>query len=230
MTPDLSSVGGGFSHEAFGSQAVFRSALQALSHPGRCIAVEHDAELPAHGNAAAAVFLLAMLDADCSLWLSPSLQGSQAALWLRFHTGCQLVAHAAQAQFLWVGAGDPLPALQSLCQGSDECPDQSATCLVDVGALFADTDTEVDAQVGAQDGAQVGAQSEAKAAAQHWTLSGPGICEQAQLSVVGLPDDFTVRWSHNHASFPRGVDVFLATRDCLVGLPRSTRIHNSVKG
>lgn len=233
MTPDLSSVGAGFSREAFGSQAVFRSALQALSHPGRCIAVEHDAELPAHGNAAAAVFLLAMLDADCSLWLSPSLQGSQAALWLRFHTGCQLAEHAAQAQFLWVGAGDPLPTLQSLRQGSDECPDQSATCLVDVGDLFAYTDTEVHAEVHAQVHAGVNAEVDTKiktkAAAQHWTLSGPGIREQAQLSVVGLPDDFTVQWSHNHASFPRGVDVFLATRDCLVGLPRNTRIHTSVK-
>lgn len=221
MTPDLSSVGASFSHEAFGSQAVFRSALQALSHPGRCIAVEHDSELPAHGNAAAAVFLLAMLDADCSLWLSPSLQGSDAALWLRFHTGCQLVAHAAQAQFLWVGACDPLPVLQSLRQGSDECPEQSATCLVDVGALIAKTDTEV--------GAQLDNQPEAMAAAQHWTLSGPGIRKHAQLSVVGLPDDFSAQWSHNHASFPRGIDVFLATRDCLVGLPRSTHIHSSLK-
>jgi alpha-D-ribose 1-methylphosphonate 5-triphosphate synthase subunit PhnH len=201
MSHDLSSVGAGFSHEAFGSQAVFRSALMALSHPGRCIPVEHDAELPAHGNAAAAVFLLAMLDADCGLWLSPSLQGSDAAMWLRFHTGCQLVEHAAMAQFVWVGAGDPLPALQSLRQGSDECPDQSATCVVDVGSLSADAE------------------------AQHWTLSGPGIREQALLSVTGLPADFAAQWAHNHAGFPGGVDLFLATRDALVGLPRTTRIH-----
>ncbi|MDO9251970.1 MAG: phosphonate C-P lyase system protein PhnH [Hydrogenophaga sp.] len=201
MSHDLSSVGAGFSHEAFGSQAVFRSALMALSHPGRCIPVEHDAELPAHGNAAAVVFLLAMLDADCGLWLSPSLQGSDAAMWLRFHTGCQLVEHAAMAQFVWVGAGDPLPALQSLRQGSDECPDQSATCVVDVGSLSADAE------------------------AQHWTLSGPGIREQALLSVTGLPADFAAQWANNHAGFPRGVDLFLATRDALVGLPRTTRIH-----
>lgn len=221
MTPDLSSVGAGFSDEVFGSQAVFRSALQALSHPGRCIAVEHDSELPAHGNAAAAVFLLSMLDADCSLWLSPTLKGTDAALWLRFHTGCQLVEHAVQAQFLWVCACDPVPKLQSLRQGSDECPDQSATCLIDVDALFSSSDTEVDAQVDFQ--------SESKAATQHWTLSGPGIREHAHLSVVGLPDDFTVQWSHNHAGFPRGVDVFLASSDCLVGLPRSTRIHTTSK-
>jgi alpha-D-ribose 1-methylphosphonate 5-triphosphate synthase subunit PhnH len=205
MTHDLSLVGAGFSQEAFGSQAVFRSAMQALSHPGRCIPVEHDAELPRQGNAAAAVFLLAMLDADCALWLSPSLQGSDTGMWLRFHTGCQLVAHVAQAQFVWVGAGDELPELQSLRQGSDECPDQSATCLVDVGSLSASADADGDAQ--------------------HWTLSGPGIREQATLSVTGLPADFAAQWSKNHAGFPRGVDLFLATRDQLVGLPRTTRIH-----
>jgi alpha-D-ribose 1-methylphosphonate 5-triphosphate synthase subunit PhnH len=207
MSHDLSSVGAGFSHEAFGSQAVFRSALMALSHPGRCIPVEHDAELPRHGNAAAAVFLLAMLDADCGLWLSPSLQGSDAAMWLRFHTGCQLVEHAAMAQFVWVGAGDPLPALLSLRKGRDECPDQSATCVVDVGSLSSGADAET----------------------QHWTLSGPGIREQALLSVTGLPADFAAQWAHNHAGFPRGVDLFLSTRDALVGLPRTTRIHTPVE-
>lgn len=209
MSHDLSLVGAGFSHEAFGSQAVFRSALEALSHPGRCIPVEHDAELPTHGNAAAAVFLLAMLDADCALWLSPSLQGSDAAMWLRFHTGCQLVEQAAMAQFVWVGVGDPLPALQSLRQGSDECPDQSATCVVDVDSLSA--------------GAGAGAD------AQHWTLSGPGIRDQALLSVTGMPADFAAQWAHNHAGFPRGVDLFLATREELVGLPRTTRIHTPVE-
>lgn len=207
MTHDLSSVVGGFAHEAFGSQAVFRSALQALSHPGRCIAVARDAELPRHGNAAAAAFLLAMLDADCSLWLSPSLRGSDADMWLRFHTGCQVVEHAAQAQFVWVGAADTLPSLQSLRQGSDEFPDHSATCVVDVRSLSVPIDAE------------------ATADAQHWTLTGPGIREEAQLSVTRLPTDFVAQWAQNHAGFPRGVDLFLATRDELVGLPRTTRIH-----
>ena len=211
MAHDLSSVGAGFSHEAFGSQAVFRSALMALSHPGRCIPVEHDAELPRRGNAAAAVFLLAMLDADCGLWLSPSLRDSDAAMWLRFHTGCQLLKHAEMAQFVWVGSGDLLPELQSLQQGSDEYPDQSATCVVDVGALSMTADAAADAD------------------AQRWALSGPGIRDQALLGVTGLPPDFAAQWELNHAGFPRGVDLFLATQDQLVGLPRTTRIHTPVE-
>lgn len=207
MTHDLSSVVGGFAHEAFGSQAVFRSALQALSHPGRCVPVKQNSELPRHGHAAAANFLLAMLDAECTLWLSPSLRGSDADMWLRFHTGCQLVERADQAQFVWVGAADPFPPLHSLRQGSDEFPDHSATCLVDVRYLGATGDPEKSADT------------------QVWTLTGPGIRDEATLSVAGLPTDFVAQWVNNHAGFPRGVDLFLATRDALVGLPRTTRIN-----
>ena len=45
MTPqDLSTIGAGFTDLARGSQAVFRAALEALSHPGRPVDVPHDAE------------------------------------------------------------------------------------------------------------------------------------------------------------------------------------------
>jgi len=199
---ELAAIGAGFGHEAFGSQVVFRAALQALSHPGRPVCVAHDAELPKHGHGAAAVLWLALLDADCSLWLSPSLAGSDAAAWLRFHTGCRIVTDAAQAQFVWVGQGDTPPALDRLRRGSDAYPDQSATCVIEV------------AQLDAVEG--FGA----------WTLSGPGIRERASLQVTGLPDDFPALWADNHAAFPRGVDLFLGTATHLVGLPRTTRINN----
>ena len=58
-TPTLASLGAGFSNEAFGSQSVFRAVLQALSHPGRRVAVVHDAQTPAAGHAASAAALLA---------------------------------------------------------------------------------------------------------------------------------------------------------------------------
>jgi alpha-D-ribose 1-methylphosphonate 5-triphosphate synthase subunit PhnH len=36
-----------------------------------------------------------------------------------------------------------------------------------------------------------------------------------------------MQWQHNHASFPRGVDVFLTTPTHVVGLPRTTHIVNT---
>lgn len=204
---DLSNLGAGFTHEAFGSQAMFRVALEALSHPGRCMTVSHDAEVPQTGHPASAALLLALLDSDCTLWLSPSLANSDAAAWLRFHTGCQLVTQAEQAMFAWVAVGDAMPALASFSQGSDNAPDQSATCILDLPLL---------------DGNSVSESGSAQ-----WALTGPGIQHVTHLSVDGLSVDFMAQWAANHASFPRGVDLFLASSQQVVGLPRTTSIQFS---
>lgn len=194
----LQNMVAGFEHEAYGSQAVFRTALQALSHPGRLLDMPLNMALPRGGHAAAAALLLGLLDADTSVYLSPGLAGSDAAAWLRFHTGCTEITDRGQAQFIWVGQGDDLPLLQDLRQGSDAYPDQSATCVIEVHNLHAD---------------EAG-----------WRLQGPGILGERALRVQGLAADFPAQWSRNHAGFPCGVDVFLATATQIVGLPRTTRI------
>jgi alpha-D-ribose 1-methylphosphonate 5-triphosphate synthase subunit PhnH len=196
---DLHHIAAGFYQEAFGSQAVFRAALDALSHPGRPIPMPIDCALPSHGQAAAAALMLGLLDADTRLWLSAALAHSDAATWLRFHTGCQIVSDASQAHFLWIALGDALPPLESLRLGSDAYPDQSATCVIETLALQANVPG--------------------------WTLQGPGIQDQRQLQVAGLATDFAAQWQLNHACFPRGVDVWLTTPSHVVGLPRTTRIQ-----
>ena len=194
----LRHVVAGFAHESYGSQAVFRAALDALSHPGRPIELPLDTALPRCGHGAAAALLLGLLDADTSLWMSPRLAGSDASDWLRFHTGCTGVSRPQDAQFLWVAQGDALPDLSSLRQGTDQYPDQSATCVLEVNQFQPDT--------------------------MGWTLQGPGILGQRKLNVQGSPEDFAVQWSRNHASFPCGVDVFLCSTTHIVGLPRTTRL------
>jgi len=196
---DLQRVRPGFEDPVIGSQAVFRQALQALSMPGRPLELSVPAQRPAQGHGAAALLLLALLDSDCSLWLSSSLAGSDAQAWLQFHTGCRCVQDPGQAQFLWLAVGDAWPALGTMNAGSDEYPDQSATCVMEVAGLLTE-------------------------AGQGWLLRGPGIDGQRQLGVQGLPQDFDQQWADNQASFPRGVDLFLATPTQLVGLPRSTQL------
>lgn len=200
-TRDLSALGAGFGNEALASQAVFRSALQALSHPGRLVEVSHDANVPAHGHSASAALLLAMLDADCTVWLSPSLAASDAAMWLHFHTGCLLINDAALAQFVWVAQSDPMPELAGLAQGTEAYPDQSATCVLDVAEVDADAQND-----------------------NTWALQGPGIQSKTRVNVQGLAPDFVQQWASNHARFPRGVDVFVAAQHQLLGLPRTTSI------
>ncbi len=196
----LATLGLGFGDEARGSQRVFRAALDALSRPGRIVTVEHDAQVPGGAQSASAALMLALLDSDCTLWLSPLLVQSGAAAWLRFHTGCQLVTESQQAQFVWVACGDAMPELAQLRPGTDEYPDQSATVVLDVGSF------------------------NAAGAAQSWTLKGPGIESETALAVDGLAPDFAAQWSDNHARFPRGIDVYLAAASGLVGLPRSTHL------
>lgn len=196
---DLQRVQPGFDNPVGGSQAVFRQALQALSLPGRPTNVPPAAPTPARGQRAAAQLLLALLDSDCTLWLSPSLAGTDTQAWLRFHTGCQCVTDPSQARFLWLAAGDAWPTLAQMPQGSDESPEQSATCVMEVAGWQPD----------APDG---------------WRWQGPGIKEALSLMVTGLPADFDQQWAANHHAFPRGVDVFLASGDQLVGLPRSAEL------
>jgi alpha-D-ribose 1-methylphosphonate 5-triphosphate synthase subunit PhnH len=203
----MQSMVAGFDNEAFGSQAVFRVALQALSHPGQILTMPMDAQLPQSGHGAAALLLLGLLDADTTVWMSESLAQSDAAAWLRFHTGCLCVSDPHEAQFLWLAQGqdqgqDPnWPSLAQLRQGSDAYPDQSATCVIEVQGLQPN--------------------------ASGWVLQGPGIATQQALRVQGLTADFQAQWADNHGRFPQGVDVFLTTPTQVVGLPRTTRILNS---
>jgi len=138
-TAVLSNLVAGFDHEAYGSQAVFRTTLNALSHPGRVWDMPLNMALPQQGQAAAAALLLGLVDSDTAVWLSPQLAGSDAATWLRFHTGCTWANGPSDAQFIWVAQGDALPDLQSLSQGTDAYPDQSATCVIEVHSLRSDT-------------------------------------------------------------------------------------------
>ncbi|MBN2691628.1 MAG: phosphonate C-P lyase system protein PhnH [Burkholderiaceae bacterium] len=199
-TSSLLSITPGFSDLAQGSQRVFRAALDALSRPGRIQTVRSDARIPfgtAHG--AAANVLLALLDQDCTLWLSPSLASDPAAAYLRFHTGCQIVHAPEQAQFVWAANGAELPALDTLANGTEYAPEFGATCLVQVDAL--------DDTAG-------------------WTLRGPGIRDTQRLAVQGLPSNFVAQWTACQTHFPQGVDMLLSAGDRLAGLPRTTRIED----
>ena len=91
-TVDLARIPTGFADPVHDAQAVFRVVLEALSRPGRMQAlpgpVHQPLGHPAALKPALAAALLALLDAQTSLWLSPALAaGGEVQAWLRFHTG-----------------------------------------------------------------------------------------------------------------------------------------------
>ena len=195
--------GAGFADPARGSHAVFRAVLTAWSHPGRSVALVSDAEVPSGVSREAASVLLALLDAETTLWLSPRLQATPVGAWLRFHTGCVLVATAMQAQFAWVAEGDALPVLTELGVGTDASPETAVTLLV-----------ETQGWAHASGG---------------WQLTGPGLAQPQPLALNadGPERVQALRGLHQSAAalFPRGVDMLLTAPGRVLGLPRTTRIH-----
>lgn len=195
---DLAAVGAGFAEPAMASQAVFRHSLSALSRPGTILAMTSDAQAPAGVAPAANALLLALLDQDTRVWLSPALAGGPAGAYLRFHTGCSIANEPAAADFALVANAAELPALETFAQGSDERPDLSTTLVVQVEAL---------------------------SSSEGWRLTGPGIRSSARLAARGLGSEFVAQWAGNRKRFPRGVDLFLACGSVLCALPRTTLIE-----
>jgi len=193
----LAGVVAGFADPVLDSQQAFRACLDALAHPGRVVDLGPGLPSVPGLHAAAGALLLALLDQDTSLWLSPSLAGGPVAASLRFHTGCLLAGAPGEADFALIGGPAELPPLDCFGAGSDEYPERSATLLVQVAAF------------------QPGG----------WRLAGPGIRGEARLSIAGLAADFPGQWERNCARFPRGVDLFLASGERLCGLPRTTRLE-----
>lgn len=201
----LTTLQPGFADMAHDSQRVFRAVLGALSYPG----VAHDVPTggmgrPEAGRRAAQAILLSLLDAETTLWLSPKLAAGDAGAWLRFHTGCRLVADAAQADFAWVAMQDAVPELTTLRTGTDAAPEHAVTCVIDMPAFSTDLPHRV------------------------WQLSGPGIqgTQPCALPAQTPQRVQQVRDVHQagHALFPRGVDMLLTSEDQVIGLPRTTQI------
>jgi len=194
----------GFADSTAQSQGVFRCALDALARPGTPTAIPTAslASPPTGTSAAAASVLLALLDQDCALWLSPTLANGPAAAWLRFHTGCQIEQDCSKADFVWAASIVELPPLHQLKQGSAEYPDQSATCVVDVTAWRA---------AAVSDPAAV-------------SLRGPGVRGVITVAVDGLDANFVQQHHAMQAHAPCGVDMFCCADDVLLGFPRSVRL------
>lgn len=187
----------GFADPVLDSQRVFRECLEALSHPGRLIVSACDLPPMPALDAAAGALLLALLDQDTRLWLSPGLVHGQAAASLRFHTGCTLADSPGDADFALVSGPAELPPLDAFGTGSDEHPERSATIVLQVPALLP----------------------------AGWRLTGPGIRGEGRMSAPSLGAGFLSQWEHNRSRFPRGVDLFLTSGARLCGLPRTTRLE-----
>ncbi|MFG3453239.1 phosphonate C-P lyase system protein PhnH [Stutzerimonas stutzeri] len=142
---------------------------------------------------------LSLLDGDTRLWLAPAFDTPTVRANLAFHCGCPIVAERGSADFALLGVQE-LVDLSGFFTGSERFPDQSCTLLVQLDALEG-------------------------GAALSW--SGPGILGQREVSLP-LPAAFWQQRADRN-DFPRGLDLFFAADQSLIGLPRSTRIAPSIE-
>jgi alpha-D-ribose 1-methylphosphonate 5-triphosphate synthase subunit PhnH len=187
-----------FADPVFQSQATFRALLDAISRPGEIVAAGAGLAPPSPLRPAAAAALLTLADFETAIWLSPRWAGSEAAAWLRFHTGAPTAASPERAAFALVEA-ETLD-LSRYAQGIAEYPDRSTTLIVDLDHLTAEGDL---------------------------ILSGPGVKGERRLGFAPRPADFLSQWRANHAAFPLGVDLILAAEERLAALPRTTRLREA---
>jgi alpha-D-ribose 1-methylphosphonate 5-triphosphate synthase subunit PhnH len=189
----------GLADPVLDSQRIFRSVLEAMAHPGRVVALAGPAETPPPLHRAATAVCLALVDLETPLWLDPAGRTPEVLDGLRFHCGCPIVEEPRFARFALIVDPWDMPAIEVFDAGTDEYPDRSATVIVQVAAL-------------AVDGGK--------------RLTGPGIAGEDRLSVGGLPDRFWTELRQNHARFPRGVDMILASAGSVAALPRTTRVED----
>jgi alpha-D-ribose 1-methylphosphonate 5-triphosphate synthase subunit PhnH len=180
------------------SQAIFRALLEAMSRPGRVVAVPAPIETPPPLHAAAAAVCLTLVDFETPLWLDPPARTDDVVEYIHFHCGAPIAAEPDEAAFALVIGSAWAPVLDRFGQGTDEEPERSATLIVQVDGL--------DAGEGAR-------------------LSGPGIAGEAGLRAAGLPTAFWTALRANRSAFPRGVDVILTAGCRLAALPRTTRVE-----
>jgi alpha-D-ribose 1-methylphosphonate 5-triphosphate synthase subunit PhnH len=194
----VSDIAAGLADPPHDSQRLFRTVLEAFSHPGRIVTLIDAPAAAGPLSRAATAFVLTLVDRDTPLWLAPAFDTAPVRDFVRFHTGAPIAARPADALFA-VLSTEGMPALDSFPVGTDPYPDRSATLVIELPSL-ADGPTR--------------------------TWRGPGIKDRETVALNGLPDSFWAEWAANRALFPCGVDlVFVAGAD-LIALPRSIAVES----
>jgi alpha-D-ribose 1-methylphosphonate 5-triphosphate synthase subunit PhnH len=123
----IAAVAPGLTDPVFDAQACFRTLLDAMTHPGRIVAlpVAFNREPPEPLGVAAAQIALTLCDVDTPVWLDAA--SSDAIRYLAFHCGATVIDTPAEARFVFSVDPDRLRPLDQFALGSDEYPDRSTS-------------------------------------------------------------------------------------------------------
>jgi alpha-D-ribose 1-methylphosphonate 5-triphosphate synthase subunit PhnH len=188
----------GFADKVLSAQSTFRSVMDAMARPGSVAQIVAAVGAPAAMMRGTAAIALTLFDHDTPVWLDPAMsETTEVTKWLKFHSGAPVITDSSTCHFALVGDPRSLPALDRFAFGSNEYPDRSTTLILQVESLTQGPTLE---------------------------LRGPGINGSALLQAIVQPVDLFERLAINAALFPRGIDVVLVHDDCIVAIPRTTRL------
>jgi alpha-D-ribose 1-methylphosphonate 5-triphosphate synthase subunit PhnH len=194
----VAELSAGFADKVLSAQSTFRSVMDAMARPGSIQRIASSAGTPLAMMRGTAAIALTLFDHDTPIWLDSQMSATaDVGKWLKFHTSAPVVADASIASFALLGDPENLPALDRFAFGSNEYPDRSTTLILQVESLSA--------------GPEV-------------ALQGPGIDGTAALRAAIQLRDLFERLAINATLFPRGIDVVLVHDDCIVAIPRTTRL------
>ncbi|WP_312361062.1 phosphonate C-P lyase system protein PhnH, partial [Stutzerimonas balearica] len=115
------------------AQRCFRAAFTALARPGTRQALA-PVPAPAPLQPATYALCLSLLDRHTPLWLAPAFDTAAIRANLAFHCDCPLVEARDEALFALLD-GAALEDLSGFYHGSERCPEQSCTLLVQLERL-----------------------------------------------------------------------------------------------
>jgi alpha-D-ribose 1-methylphosphonate 5-triphosphate synthase subunit PhnH len=198
---DLATLTPSFIDTVHDSQEVFRALLDALSRPGKIVALhvvlpgleqQENAQVPLAAYAA----LLALADYSTPVLLQHEHRALSDAL--RFHTGAPVTADCGLAVFAYLHDAGSMPPLDAFSKGEPETPENAAM-------LFIRVDSLVDGEP--------------------MTWRGPGIRDTQTVHLSGLPASFWHERARLASQFPCGIDCYFVQGGSVMGLPRTTRVE-----
>jgi alpha-D-ribose 1-methylphosphonate 5-triphosphate synthase subunit PhnH len=180
------------------AQSVFRAVMDAMARPGTAQTLAPALLPPPPMLRGTGAIALALLDYESPFWLDETLCAApDVAQWLRFHTGAPIARDRKDAAFAFLADPACVPDFDSFALGTAEYPDRSTTLVLQVAHLSGPAVI---------------------------TLRGPGIAGERTFAPSPCPADLVARLQHNHAHFPRGLDLLFVTADVVAAIPRSTRV------
>src|SRR3954462_13595490 len=114
----------------FATQATFRKVMDATARTGSIQTIAATVGAPEQLAQAAAAIALTLFDHDTPIWLDAALASEKVTQWLRFNTGCPIVADQAQAACALGGDLAALPQLETFTLGTPDYPDRSTTLIL----------------------------------------------------------------------------------------------------